>query len=423
MIENVANTSRLVFLLVLGVSAVLCLHRVLYAILGFGKMIKFKTAKKDHRFAILIPARNESKVINNLLDALDRQDYDKSKLDTYVIVQDENDVTINIAKKHGVKVIVEPNQKCKGDALDAAIKHIYAGEEKYDAFLIFDADNIPVENFVTEINKALDAGYDIGIGYRNSKNWNDGWVASGSALTFTIINTLSNKGRTKLGVSNIFSGTGYFVKESVLAQFKSWPFKTLTEDYEISLYSILNNLKTTYVESAEYFDEQPAKFKVSSKQRKRWVKGYMMSRKKYAGKIAKSFFTQKGNKWSKFEHIFGVFPLVLLLVDVILYLLLQIAFIIWAAIIKVSVWRYVWEFVIVLAAIYLVLMIITIVALLSERKRIDISAKSVITAIFANPLFLVTYIPIAIAALTSKNVSWEAIEHNKTMDIIQGKKV
>lgn len=415
-LEEVAVLSAKIFQIILVIAAVLFSYRIFYMILGFGKKIRFKKTKNKHKFAILIPARNESQVIKDIFEALKNQVYDPEKFDVFVVVKDPADKTIEIAKSYNYTAWVEPNQTCKGDALDSIVRHIYESNLQYDAFIIFDADNIPAENFLFEMNKALDAGYDIGMGYRNSKNWNDGWVANSSALTFSIINTLTNKGRTKLGFNNIFSGTGYFIKESVIANFKCWPFKTLTEDYEISLYATLNNLKTTYVEKAEYYDEQPSSLKQSMKQRERWVKGFSQVRKIYMLKIFKSLFTRSGNKLSKLDQLIGVLPLAITVADVSIYLLLQIAFIISALAMNLSPTIYIIRFCAIISAVYVILMIFTIIMLVAERKRINISFGSKIICVLANPFFMLTYLPIGIKILFSKNIGWETINHTKTSD-------
>ena len=422
LISNIANISRIVFLIVLGVACLLFAYRIIYALMAFGKEVQFKDAKENHRFAVLIPARNESQVIRDLLEALKNQDYDANKIDTYIVVKDPEDPTIKIGEEYGAYVLVHPDQKCKGDALDFAIKNIYEKQEKYDAFAIFDADNIPKQDFIKEINKALDAGYDIGMGYRNSKNWNDNWVSAGSSMTFTFVNTLSNKGRSKLGVNNIFSGTGYFIKESVIEPYKSWPFKTLTEDYEISLYAIVKNLKTTYVERAEYFDEQPTSIKTSCKQRKRWIKGYFTVRKNYVGKIIKGLFKDKQNKWSKVDQTFGLLPVVMIVASTIIYLALQIAFTTWAAIEGLSVLPFILEFIYTLGFVYFGLMIVSIIGMVAERKRVKFSAKTVANVMFLNPIFTISWIPIAVAALFSKNLGWATIEHTKSISKKQNSK-
>ena len=388
--------------------------KLVYAILGFGKTITFKNSDKNSKFAILIPARNESGVIEDIFSALLNQNYPKSCFDVYVIVNSPEDKTIEIAKKYGYIALVCQNQKCKGDALDYALAHIYANKLNYDSFLIFDADNIPTTNFLYEMNKAVCSGYDIGIGYRNSKNWNDGWVASSTALTFSLVNTLSNKGRSKIGVNCIFSGTGYFISKKVLDKFQGWPFKTLTEDYEISLYATLNNLKTTYVENAEYFDEQPINLKTSCKQRVRWVKGFVTVRKQYVGKIAHSIFKDGQNVWSKIEQTMGVMPLALLIVDAIVYSLFQVGFLITANIIGANPILFAQQLIGTILLTYVVLVAITGVCILSEANRVKFKPKMVISTLIMNPLYMSLYVPIAIKAIFSNNIKWDKIEHVKT---------
>ena len=172
--------------------------------MGFGKRITFNPKKyKNSKFAILIPARDESNIIEELLCAISHQDYPKDSLDVFVVVKDKNDKTIELTKKYGYNALICENQTRKGDALDFAIKHIYKNNLQYDLFVIFDADNVPKKTFFKEMNKAYLCGYDIGMGYRNCKNWNDSWVSASSGLIFNLINTLSNKGKTKCQKLNI----------------------------------------------------------------------------------------------------------------------------------------------------------------------------------------------------------------------------
>lgn len=417
-LENFSNITLFIFAIAFFVILLIYSYRAIYIAFGFGNKIRFKRAKKNNKFAILVPARNESKVIGDLLEALQKQVYSKNCYDVFVIVKEHTDPTIDVVKQHGYNILVDENQTCKGEALDTAIKYIYKNNLSYDAFLIFDADNIPNDNFLFEINKAVDAGYDIGMGYRNSKNWDDGWIASCSGLTFSLINTCSNKARTKIGMNCVFSGTGYFIKESVLNKFKSWPFKTLTEDYEISLYAIDNNLKTTYVEKAEYYDEQPVDFKTSFKQRVRWVKGFIQARSIYIKNIFKKIFTQKQNKLSKIEQCLGVFPLAGIIVLSIAYVLFNMAFIIWGLAINVSVAIYLKNIFTIAIGLYLSIVALTIVLLLVEHKRIKMSFSSKLLCCLTNPIFMTLYVPIATKALFSKKVGWDKIEHTRTLQSI-----
>ena len=420
MILKIAFIASIVFLSILALSVLFLMPRFIYAILGFGKRIKFnpKTDKKT-KFAVLIPARNESNVIADTLKALTLQDYPKELYDIFVIVKEKNDKTISISKMYDAKALVAENQKCKGDALDYAIKHIYENELKYDAFLIFDADNILAPNFLSEMSVAVESGYDMGGGYLNSKNWNDGFVASSSALTFRLLGTLTNKGRAKLGVNCIFSGTGFFIAEHVIAEHKCWPFKTLTEDYELSLYATQHNLKTTYVETAEFLDEQPTKMKTSIKQRVRWVKGFLQVRKKYSKSLLKSFFKDKENKWSKLEQTFGLMPVATIITSLIVYIFLQFGLLIAALATGISAMPYLLTIFRTVGITYCLLIIFTAVQFVGDIKRINITSKNLIKTLILNPIFMALYIPIAIKAMFTKEIKWDKIEHGKAVKMIE----
>jgi len=45
--------------------------------------------------------------------------------------------------------------------------------------------------------------------------------------------------------------------------------------------------------------------------------------------------------------------------------------------------------------------------------KIDINNKNKIKTLFINPIFMISYVPCAIKALTSKNVKWTRVEHGK----------
>ena len=283
MYYNFFHIGNIVFYVCLGFSVLLLVNKIIYHIVGLFPSKKLPDASKEHRFAILIPARNESKVIDGLLNSIKNQTYNQDLLETYVIVEKPDDPTCQIAKNYkNTNVFVREHLELKGKgyALDECIQKIFKENKEYDAIFIFDADNILSPTFIEEMNKSYDAGYKIALGYRNSKNWNDGWIASCSALTFSMINTFHNKCRAKFNRNVILSGTGFYIDFDEIKKIGGWKFYTLTEDYELTLFSALNNINSTYNEYAEFFDEQPTSLRTSWNQRLRWVKGHSQSDKK-----------------------------------------------------------------------------------------------------------------------------------------------
>ena len=346
--------------------------------------------KNGHNYAILIPARNESLVIEKLLISIENQTKKIKPEDVYVIVETKKDKTVSIVEKHKMTIVYRKNlnKKRKGFALDDAIKEILKSNKKYDAYFIFDADNILDKNYIKEMTKSFDEGYDIGIGYRNTKN-SKNLVSAASALTFSMINTIGNKRKSKYTNNLIISGTGYYIKGTIIESWKGFPFNSLTEDYELSLYSILNNLTTTYNDSAIYYDEQPEIFDVTITQRSRWVKGYFDARRNYIHKIRKSISKKDKNYASKITALIGVN----LLIDSI-----------------TSFKNFIISLLIIFILIYITLMIFTYIIIKKEENKLDIKVSKILL-IFYNPFYLLSYIYCLYIAITKKDLGWQEIKH------------
>ncbi|MEG0799564.1 MAG: glycosyltransferase, partial [Bacilli bacterium] len=170
---------------------------------------KFKLKPRtSNEFAILIPARDESKVIEGLLKSIKKQIDNLES--TYIIVESLDDPTCLISKKYNANIILKKDltKKRKGYALDDAIKEIIL-KKHYDLYFIFDADNILEKDFIEKMLETYQKGYDIGVGYRNIKN-GDNVISACSGLTFSIVNVI-NEIKNKLKKVVAISGTGYFI--------------------------------------------------------------------------------------------------------------------------------------------------------------------------------------------------------------------
>lgn len=383
-----------------------------------------KKNKTTMKFACLIPARDESKIIENLFKSIENQTLKPNMEDVYVIVESLEDETCNIAKKYGITVLVRTNLnlKRKGYALDEGIKQILAKKKKYDAYFIFDADNILDKNFFYEMNKSYQEGYDIVIGYRNTKNGNKNVIAAASTLTFSMINTVGNIASNKTTGNVTISGTGFFIRGEFIELWQGYPFTSLTEDYELTLYSVLNQMTSFYNTKAEFYDEQPTTFKQSFNQRVRWIKGYFEARKLYIKKLKQELVKEKlkkkkenenktrKNYGSLFGCVLGVIPFIIIIVGLITYFILSIInMIVYPNLISKILLR----LGLVILIIYIILLLFTIYMLKLEGKKLNLTKKAKIKAVLFNPIFLMTYLPCAIKALFTKEVSWVKIEHKE----------
>lgn len=423
MIE-VFRIANYVFYALLALSVVLLMPKIVFHIMGMGKSKVFPKAKKNHRYAILIAARNESKVIGQLLENIKNQDYDQNLLDTYVIVESKDDPTCEICKKFDrVHVFVREHleRKGKGYALDECFTKILAGntneDEKYEAFFIVDADNILKKNFITEMNKCFDAGYEVACGYRNNKDWNSTWVSTCSGLLFTDFSTFKAKGKARVGLNVQATGTGFYVSRRMIEDFQGWKFNTLTEDFEFYLYTVLTNCPSTYNHNAIFYDEQPTTLKVSWRQRVRWCKGFFQAGKIYNRQLLKSAFkrnTTMKRKYDSFETATSVVPLAVSIITVLGYGLFNLVLGIVGACLKDPLWY--WPMIAcagVAGGFYLLMIFYTMFMFLVDRKRINIKPHKAFVACLTNPFFMCLYIPIVFQAMCSKNVQWKPIEHTK----------
>ena len=364
---------------------------------------KIKHGNINHKFGIIIPARNEEKVIANLLKSLKKQEYPKELYDIYVVVNNCKDKTKEIALANGVKVIecVRP-VAAKGTALRLAFKKLQ--EKDYDAYLVFDADNIVHPKFISKMNDAFCMGYELAQGFRDSKNPSSTWVSSSYSLHYLIHNIFLNNARMHIDKSSFINGTGFMVSKNFLDK-RNFKAHTLTEDLELTAQCALENKKIAYVEDAITYDEQVETFKKSWKQRKRWSIGTIQCFKYYFSPLLK-----KGIKNKRFACIDAIiffsapFTQFLTVISYIGHIMLAICT-------KTPI-NYGIKIVSMMIG-YFASVILSIIAVKYSKKHIMTYIKGIIML----PIFILTWIPINVMACFSKKNKWEQIEHNQDITI------
>ena len=260
--------------------AVVLLFTLLYLYQGFYVVVglvrrRWKEThqpEKLHRFAVVVSARNEEEVIGELLDSLNKQNYPKELLDLYVVADNCTDDTAGVARKAGAFVYerFDQQKKGKGYAMDYLFHRLEEeGKDVYDGYFIFDADNLVDPNFVAEMNRTFDKGYDAITCYRNSKNFGDNWISAGYSIWFLREARFLNFPRTLLGTNCHVSGTGFLVSSKVIRDNGGWPFHLLTEDIQFSVDCAIQGRKIGYCDTAVVYDEQPTTFRQSWDQRLR----------------------------------------------------------------------------------------------------------------------------------------------------------
>lgn len=252
---------------------ILCIPWLYYDWGQFEKLDPIPSARAQKKIAVLIAARNEEKVIGNLVSSLKKQRYPDRLYDIYVIPNNCTDHTAQAAQDAGARVMFcESPVHSKGDVLHEVFERLLQAGEGYDGFIIFDADNLVDGGFLQAANDALCAGYQVGQGYRDSKNPDDSWVAGCTSVFFWFMNRLFNRTRAAMGLSCPLNGTGILIGADFLRRHGYKTF-ALTEDLEFTAQCALAGEKIAWMPRAITYDEQPIKFKDSWTQRRRWAAG------------------------------------------------------------------------------------------------------------------------------------------------------
>lgn len=362
-----------------------------------------------HRYAVLIAARNEETVIGSLIESIKRQNYPADRIDIYVIADNCTDCTAKAAKSHSATVFerFDKVRIGKGYALNYLLGRI---KKIYDAYLVFDADNVVDKNFVREINKTFYAGYDIVTSYRNSKNYGDNWISSGYGLWFLREAQYLNRPRAVLGASCGVSGTGFLFSRRILEQCGGWNFFLLTQDIEFTAHNIANGEKIGYCPDAVFYDEQPTGFRQSFRQRMRWVQGYLQVLRRYGVKLIKGCFR---GSFSCFDMLMNIAPAAILAwVSVII----NIASAIFRFANGADVLTVLSSIGQSLLNLCLTVFILGLITTISEWKQIRCSVWRKILAAVTFPLFMLTYLPVTVAALICKP-EWKPIMHSKRISV------
>jgi len=395
--------------IMIPVQIVLALVAFYFFILGMSGLVKFRTPQvydPRKRFAIIVPAHNEETVVGPLVDNLRSQDYPTELFDVFVIADNSDDNTAQSARSHGAIVYerFDDTQKGKGYALEWFFNKLFVLPKKYDAVVVFDADNLVDTQFLKHMNNRFCDGSKIVQGYIDAKNPLDTWVTASFAMSFWVANRMLQLARYNLGLSNYLGGTGMAISIEVLKKI-GWGATSLTEDLEFSLKALLLGYKTTWAHEAIIYDEKPLTFKQAWNQRKRWALGHVELFRAYALTFIKE-------AWATKDPVY--FDAAMLTVQPILVVcmgLFTVIGIISASVTKLYtpifsyIWpRMVWELVSTLQIIYPFLVV-----------WLDRLPKKVIKwSIIHYLIFVYSWIPIVFISFFGKTrVSWSHTLHTR----------
>ena len=388
-------------------------------VISICSLINFKEKpileEKTNKFMAIIPAHNEEPVVENLIMSLQKQDYPRDSYDIYVIADNCTDDTAKIAKKAGAIVYerFDSMHKTKGAALNWFLAQKIEEDAPYDAFCIFDADNIVDVNFLKNMNKKLCQGETVVQGYRDIKNPTDSWVTAGYAIFYWTMNRFYHLARYNIGLSPLINGTGFMVRFDQVKP-EGWNTKTLTEDIEFSLKQIIRGRKLGWARDAIVYDEQPVGFKQSWSQRSRWTVGHIQCMGEYTKKLALAVKEHKTvMNFDGLLYIVGSIPMFII---TILLLLVNAGLYLGKGLTGTEL---LWNYARYIVPTFFLPILTAILIMKIEHKEVKPMAKGLL----CYPLFLGSWLAINFKCLFKRNTKWEKIEHVRNIQINDLEKV
>ena len=403
---------KYIYILQQAINWIIVIYWLYQLIISACALIQFKEKPiikdKKHKFMMILPAHNEENVIGNLVESLQHLDYPKDLYDIYVIADNCTDNTAKIAKDMGAIVLerFDEKKKTKGFALQWFLNQKIKENADYDAFCVFDADNLVDKNFLNAMNKKLCQGEEIVQGYRDIKNPDDSWISAGYALFYWTMNRFYHLARYNLGLSPLINGTGFMVDFNLIKP-TGWDTITLTEDIEFSLKNISKGRKLGWATDAIVYDEQPTEFKQSWSQRSRWTVGHLQCMKYYTKDLAEGVVEYR--TLMNFDGLLYLMGMPMMIVTMLLLVINTVIFLADQMTIGVLIFNYAKY----LIATLIVPIFTAIFVMLIEKKPI----RKMYKGILMFPIFMGSWLIINLKCIIKPNTTWEKIEHKRNVKI------
>lgn len=228
---------------------------------------------------ILIPARNEERVIGRLLQRITELTYPKNKLQVIVINDASSDQTGKIAESYRQSysyISVLHRDKFTGGKGKAAAMNHGSSKSTGEILLCFDADYYPQRDIVEKLTSAF---VDPKVGAVQGRvvvlNEPENTITRLVALERVGGYRVDQEARDSLGLIVQFGGTVGGFRSSVLKSLNGWDETVLTEDTDITFRIYLAGYTVKYDVNAECYEEAVDTWRAYWRQRYRWAKGHM----------------------------------------------------------------------------------------------------------------------------------------------------
>ena len=233
-------------------------------------------SSKMPKISVLIPMHNEEQVLQYVLEALLKCDYDRDRMEIIPINDNSTDRTKELLDEYHEKYeFIRPiHRDCPNRGKPAGLNdamEVATG----DIIIVFDADYRPATDMLKQLAVAFfdpEVGAVMGrvIPYNANKN-----------LLTRLINLersggyqVDQQARYNMGFIPQYGGTVGGFRKELIKEMGGFNPAVLAEDTELTFRLYTHGWKVIYANSAECYEEAPETWDVRGRQIRRWSRGH-----------------------------------------------------------------------------------------------------------------------------------------------------
>ena len=231
-------------------------------------------------YTILVPAYHEQEVIGGMVRCLETLDYPRDRLEALILVERRDTATKQAIADAGpagfIRVVEIPPGSPQTKPRSANAGLLLA---KGDLIVIYDAEDRPDPGQLRVAAAQFAAGGEQ-LACVQAKlmvaNAGQSFITRQFALEYCLRYELTLPGLARLGLPIPLGGTSNHFRTAVLRELGGWDAWNVTEDADLGMRCAALGYRVEVADSCTY-GEMPHKIGAWTKQRTRWLKGFMLT--------------------------------------------------------------------------------------------------------------------------------------------------
>ena len=254
-----------------------------------GKKASSLSRERLPTVSIVVPVRDEERVVGRLLEAMLRLDYPVEKREILILEDGSVDETVGICADYArrypdqVKLVHQLGSNGKPSALNYALKYV-----RGEIVAVFDADNVPgLDVLMRAVEYFEDQSIAAVQGRTCSINADENMLTKFVSYEEAVRFETQVRGKDVLNLFVPLTGSCYFVRRDVLDKIGGWDDESLSEDVELAVRLTERGCQIKYASEVRSWQENPESLAELFRQRTRWFRGLMEVGLKYGRLVRK----------------------------------------------------------------------------------------------------------------------------------------